>query len=187
MERETDSAVVGRAQRGDPAARETLARRYFPAAYAVALALTRHPPDAEDVAQEALLVALQRLEQCKEPARFTSWLLASVRHRALHHLEKNKTRTTLSGNPMPDGAQSDPLSDASIDWGRRRALLSALESLSATQREVFLLHDLESWTHGEISTVLEMSQEMSRQHLFIARRLMREKLAQGGLKESRHG
>jgi RNA polymerase sigma factor (sigma-70 family) len=184
MERETDSAVVARGKAGDPRARETLARRYLRAAYAVALAVTRHPPDAEDIAQEALLAALQKLEQCQEPARFASWLLAGVRNRALNHLEKNRARAAdLGADLSPDSVQTHP----SIDWPRRRALLGALEQLSPTQREVVFLHDLESWTHAEIATALAMSEEMSRQHLFIARRLVREKLAEGAPEETRHG
>jgi RNA polymerase sigma-70 factor (ECF subfamily) len=184
MAEEADNAVVVRAQGGDATAREALARKYLRAGYAVALALTRNPADAEDIAQEGLLVALQRLEQCKDPSRFAAWFLASVRHRALNHLEKNNTRAVhLGRSQAPDGVQPDP----AIDLRRRRALLNALEHLSPTQREIVLLHDLESWTHAEIAAVLEISQEMSRQHLFVARRLMREKLALSGLKEIRHG
>ena len=56
----------------------------------------------------------------------------------------------------------------------RRKLVAALEQLTPVQREVVLLHDLESWTHAEIARALEISEVMSRQHLFVARKAMRE-------------
>jgi DNA-directed RNA polymerase specialized sigma24 family protein len=62
----------------------------------------------------------------------------------------------------------------------RRRLVGALGQLGPVQREVVLLHDLESWTHAEISAAIGISEVMSRQHLFVARRVMREWLGDDG-------
>jgi len=183
MEEQPDSVLVARAKRGQAAAVEALARRYMRPAYTVALATLRHPADAEDVAQEALLVALQRLDQCRDPGRFAPWLLTSVRHRALNRLEQARARAALlDGATRIEPAESDP--------GRvilRQRLLAALEQLNAAQREVVLLHDLQAWTHGEIAAALEISEVMSRQHLFVARRTMRAYLGQDSQGDTRHG
>jgi RNA polymerase sigma-70 factor (ECF subfamily) len=58
----------------------------------------------------------------------------------------------------------------------RSQLLAALALLSPVRREVVLLHDLEGWTHPQIADALELSELMSRQHLFLARRELRERL-----------
>src|SRR5512137_301555 len=92
---ETDAALLARARRGDAAAREALVRRYLRPAYAVALSVVRNAADAEDLAQDGLVAALGRLDQCREPDRFAAWLFQGVRNRALNHLEKRRTRTTL--------------------------------------------------------------------------------------------
>jgi RNA polymerase sigma-70 factor (ECF subfamily) len=63
------------------------------------------------------------------------------------------------------------------DEGLRAQLVAALDILSPVQREVVLLHDIEEWTHAEIASSLEMSEVMSRQHLFNARRALRKALA----------
>lgn len=69
----------------------------------------------------------------------------------------------------------------------REPLLAALNLLGEAQREVVLLHDLEGWTHGEIAGALGISEVMSRQHLFVARKKLRAEL-EGGLSEERkHG
>lgn len=178
-----DTVLVARARHGDAAALKVLVRRYLRPAYVVALSVVRSPADAEDIAQEALMGALQRLDQCREPDRFAHWLFTAVRHRAFNYLEQRKVRTALLGDQLSDDARHVDPSTVRL----RKRLLSALERLSETQRTIVLLHDLEEWTHAEIAASLEISEVMSRQHLFVARRLLREHLANDFLQETKHG
>ncbi len=171
---DTDARLVERTRAGDGAAREALVRRYLRPAYAVALSVTRNVADAEDLAQEALVGALTRLDQCRDPARFAGWLFQGVRNRALNQVTQRRTRADLLDG-VPRGERGE------VDAGAvlvRRRLLAALDRLRPVQREVVLLHDLESWTHAEIAAGLEISEVMSRQHLFQARRAMREWLGE---------
>ena len=173
---EPDTALVERARRGERQAQEALVKKYLRPTYAVALAMVRNASDAEDLAQETLMAALQRLDQCRDPGRFTAWLFQSVRNRALNWMQQNRARASLhDGLPLEQHVETDPLRVL-----HRQRLLSALEQLSPTQREVVLLHDLQSWTHGEIAEALDLSEVMSRQHLFVARRAMRQHLADPG-------
>jgi RNA polymerase sigma-70 factor (ECF subfamily) len=173
MAKELDSALVAQARRGSAAALEALVRRYLRAAYAVALAILRNVADAEDVAQESLMGALQRLEQCREPDLFAQWLIQSVRNRAYNHLQQAKTRSAFRDGVIRNDVAAPPANGVIM----REELLGALTRLSAVQREVVLLHDLEAWTHKEIATALEISEVMSRQHLFVARQELREHLS----------
>ncbi len=175
--------LVARARRGEAAALEALARRYLRAAYAMALAVVRNVADAEDLAQEALMGAFQRLDQCRDPARFAPWLVQGVRHRALNQLRQGRIRAAL----LRSAVRGEAAEAEAAHTGLRRRLLAALEQLTATQREVVLLHDLESWTHGEIAAALDISEVMSRQHLFVARRALREHLGNDSHKELGHG
>jgi len=168
---DSNKALVARARLGDPAALEALVRRHLRAACAVALAVLGSPADAEDVAQDSFVVAFERLETCRDPERFAGWFLQIVRNRALNAKAQQKLRGQAAGAL----AEPEPHLDAP-DAGRaglRDRLLKGLSEISATQREVVLLHDLEGWTHGEIARALEISEVMSRQHLFTARRALR--------------
>lgn len=167
---DSDAGLVIRAQRGDAGAREALVRRYLRPAYAVALSLVRNVADAEDLAQDALVGALGRLGQCRDPERFAGWLFQGVRNRALNQIEQRRVRTAILDR-VPRGEWAEAEAGPVI---LRRRLLGALEQLTPVQREVVLLHDLESWTHGEIAAALEISEGMSRQHLFVARKALRE-------------
>jgi RNA polymerase sigma-70 factor, ECF subfamily len=170
--------LVVRARRGDPSAIDQLVRRHLRAAYAVALAVLGRPADADDVAQEAFVAALERLDDCREPARFSGWLVRIVRNRALHALEKRKLRDPRddAGDVAAPGSAGDVV--------LRAHLLAALATLSVVQREIVLLHDLDGWTHAEIADALGITDNNCRQHLFAARRALRAELS---ALEVRHG
>jgi RNA polymerase sigma-70 factor (ECF subfamily) len=166
----TVADLVARARRGDAAAYGELVRRHLRAAYAVALAVLGRPADADDIAQEGFVVALERLGDCREPARFSGWLLQIVRNRALHALEKRKLRD-------PSDDVGDALAPAAAgDVVLRAHLLAALATLSVVQREIVLLHDLDDWTHAELAEALGLTEVNCRQHLFTARRALRAAL-----------
>ena len=168
------AALVASAQRGEAAAFETLVRRHFRAAYSVALAVLQSPAEAEDVAQESFLVAFQRLDTCREPERFAGWLVQIVRNRALNALESSKLRSRTAERSSEGAPKAAPPPEAP----QRDRLVAALGLVSPSQREVVLLHDLEGWTHPEIAASLGISEVMSRQHLFQARKTLRAALAE---------
>lgn len=171
----SDADCVERARRGDAAAFETLVRRHFRAAYAVALAVVGNRFDAEDVCQDAFVRAAERLSECRDPSRFAPWLFRIVRNRALNLRDYQRVRAAA---PLEDDTAA-VAGSAHRDLEReemRERLEAALARLNRVQREVVLLHDLEGWKHRAIAEALGMSEGMSRQHLFAARRLLREHL-----------
>jgi RNA polymerase sigma-70 factor (ECF subfamily) len=174
--------LVRRALEGDASAFDGLARAFLRPAYAVALAMLRRPADAEDVAQEALVAALQRLDTCRDPGLFGPWLLQGVRNRARNWLEHRRLADVPGGEP-------ELVDEGHAGYGERgtlrRQLLAALERVTPVQREVVLLHDLEGWTHAEIAGSLEISEVSSRQHLFNARRALRGHLGEPTAGEER--
>lgn len=167
------SGVVLRAQQGDRQAVEALVRRFLRPAYLVALSVVRIPVEAEDLAQEAVAMAMQQITSCRDPAKFPGWLMSNVRNRAFNKLESAKVRQRYADGAM----KSEGVAGDAERVVLRAQLLAALEVLSPQQREVVLLHDMESWTHPEIAAALGMSEVNSRQVLSVARRALRAKLA----------
>jgi len=181
---ESNGELVARARAGDPGACEFLVRRHLRAGYAVALSVVRDPIEAEDVAQDAFALAFERLDDCREPERFAGWLLQIVRNQAFTALERKRVRgPTLDPAAGPELGAWGPAEHVHL----RARLLSALATLPAVQREVVLLHDLEGWTHPEIANALELSELMSRQHLFHARKALRSFLGAGARLEDTRG
>jgi RNA polymerase sigma-70 factor (ECF subfamily) len=87
-ERFSDSELVVAALVGDLTAFDALVVRFRPAVLAVARAIVG-PEAAEDVAQEAFLLAFKALPQLEEASRFGAWLHAITRHRALRFQQQN--------------------------------------------------------------------------------------------------
>jgi RNA polymerase sigma-70 factor (ECF subfamily) len=175
-----DATLVHRAREGDASAFETLARRHYRAAYAVARARVDAPMDAEDVVQEAFMRALERLDDC-DPESFRGWLLTIVRNRA-HNARIYQARRRGPDPETMGGAQlaADDDSARGVEVrDLRGALERALGTLSDIQREVLLLHDLEGLKHAEIADMAGVTVGMSRYHLMQARRAMRESLGPG--------
>jgi RNA polymerase sigma-70 factor, ECF subfamily len=165
--------LVVRAQKGEADAFEALLRTYLRAAYSIALAVVQRPADAEDVAQDAMLLAIERIGTCRDPTRFAAWLFQIVRNQSRNWLDRRRLRDVPAREDMPEQARDAPSPDAAAFRDR---LVQALRLLSPVQREVILLHDLEGWTHPEIAAVLGTSELMCRQHLFHARQQLRDQL-----------
>jgi len=162
-------------RRADRSEFTELARTCLRAAYAGALAIVRRPADAEDVAQESLLAAFEKLDTCRDPDRFRAWLLQIVRNRALNWLERRRLRDVPAEDEPAPAVDLRPVSPP--DVGLRDRLGRALAQLSPPQRLVVMLHDTEGWTHKESAEHLRISVLMSRKHLFQARAALRDLLA----------
>ena len=178
-----DAALVARARRGDAPAFETLVRRHFGSAFAAALSVLGNRMDAEDVCQDAFIRALEKLDELRRPERFRSWLLQIVRNRARNYASYRRVRAAVPLDEVVAAADDDPAAFARREELARR-LETALAELTRIQREVVLLHDMEGWKHREIAEALDISEGMSRQHLFNARRTLRRRLGAEVTKES---
>jgi RNA polymerase sigma-70 factor (ECF subfamily) len=177
-----DAELVARCLRGDADAFDVLVRRYYRAAFAVALGVLGNRHDAEDVVQDSFVKAVERLEDCREPSRFVQWMMMIVRNRALSHRTYRKIRETSELLPEIAEADDSPF----VDTARAElagTLQSALATLSEVQRQIVLMHDMDGWTHKDIADSLEITEVRSRQHLFVARKLLRERLGPSLLRE----
>lgn len=179
-----DEALVRRVRAGDDDAYGVLVGRYMKAAYAVALSVTGRHEDAEDAVQESFMVALQRLEECRNPERFAGWLLTIVRNRSRNLVRRESLRAV---EPIPPGAAGGgPAPDTVTERAElRERLMEALETLPPVQREIVLLHDLEGWKHREIADRLDLPSGTVRSHLHFARKALRGVL-RGPLNQGEH-
>ncbi len=168
----SDAYLVRKARAGDSQAFGVLVGRYMRAAYAVSLSVTGRHVDAEDAAQEAFMVALARLDDCRNPDRFAGWLMTIVRNRARNLVRREVLRVT---DVVPETAAArgrTPEKEAEHTELRER-LETALRRLPEIQREIVLLHDLEGWRHREIADHLGIPPGTVRSHLHFARKSLR--------------
>ena len=162
--------LVTRSRNGDANAFETLVRTHIRTAVAVALAVTGRTEDAEDVAQDAFVLAYNKLDSCSDPSRFSGWLLQIVRNQAINWLHRRRRHERQHKVDTTDTYTESGEQDSA----NRQLLLFALNDLDQTQREIVVLHALEGWTHEEIAEHLDINPQTSRWHLFQARHAMKQ-------------
>ena len=174
----TDGELVRGARKGEERSFGLLVERYQRAAYAVAYSVTGRREDAEDAAQESFLVALERLDECRNPERFAGWLMTIVRNRSRNLVRREVLRET---DPVPIGASSRTRTpEEEVEhFELQDVLKAALDALPEVQRQVVLLHDLEGWKHREIAEQIGIPSGTVRSHLHFARRALREVLGPG--------
>jgi len=100
----TDEILVLAAIAGDFASFDELVRRYRAAVLRTVLRITPSQERAEDVVQEALVLAFQALPQLSTPQAFGSWLRTIATRHARRRSKQERTRTDAT----------DPLSDVTL-------------------------------------------------------------------------
>jgi RNA polymerase sigma-70 factor (ECF subfamily) len=173
-----DEALVRDSQRGDPAAFESLVRRYQRMIHALLWRMTGSLPEAQDLAQETFLRAWQQLPGFRGEARFATWLCRIAINACLHwrerearrHLALERCAQTLAA----DAAASEP-TDA--DGDLRQRVQAALLKLPAKQRAAIVLTVYEGLNHAEAARVLGCSETTVSWRVFAARRKLKRWLA----------
>jgi RNA polymerase sigma-70 factor (ECF subfamily) len=165
---------------GDERAFRTLYRRYSPLLYPFALRVVGGSvADAEDVVQETWIRAVRQLGGFRWESSLRTWLTAIALNLSREVLRKRgRERTEEIDDQM--GLHARPSRDS-----ERLDLESALARLPEGYRTVLVLHDIEGFTHEEISRQLSIAVGTSKSQLFDARRAMRV-LLQPPAAETRH-
>ncbi len=173
---EEESALVARVLAGDHEALGQLVAPYVGSLRRVARAILGDVDDADDAAQDALLLALVKLDQFDRSRRFGPWLMRIVTNAAIDRRRRRRVR--VAGGLDEEVADDDPLPDAETErvvLGER--LEAALGQLPARYRTALVLFDVEGYSHGEIAEMLGVAPGTVRSAVFHARRRLRRLLA----------
>jgi RNA polymerase sigma-70 factor (TIGR02957 family) len=155
--------------------RERLLDELRPVAFAIAYRMLGSVSEAEDVVQEALLRVHQALEggeRIASPHAFAATVTTRLAINELRSARARRERYTGEWLPEPiitDG-HDDPAEHAEMADSLSLAMLVLLESLSAEQRAVLLLHDVFDYGYREIAPIVGKSEQNVRQLAARARR-----------------
>ena len=179
-----DDELVLIALLGNMASFDELVRRYRGAVVRVARQLVGSSALAEDIAQDAFLLAYKALPQLQDPGNFASWLYAITRHRA-RRIGRRETRAETVDHSDLDRLILDYCPELTVNPAdevvRRseRALIpAALQSLPETHRIVMELRYYEEWSVARIGEFMSLPVTTVKWRLHAGRELMRRYLAQ---------
>jgi RNA polymerase sigma factor (sigma-70 family) len=164
---------------GDDVAFAALIEQHRAGMRAVAIALLGYVDDADDVVQDAVLVALRRLPGLRDPEAAGAWLRAIVRNNCLMVLRARRAVPVAEVEPLlPADVDLGPdeLLDraATRDWVRH-----AVDALPQSIREVTVLRYFTGCTsYRQIAELCAVSEHTVRSRLRDGRQALRRSLGQ---------
>jgi RNA polymerase sigma-70 factor (ECF subfamily) len=129
---------------------------------------------AEELVQDVFVRAWQKLTLFRGEAAFGTWLHRVAVNIVLSHRQKSgvhKNRT------VDDEHALDSAPARSVTVAERVDLEAAIAALPEGARRIFVLHDVEGYTHDEIGSFLGITSGGSKAQLHRARMLLREALS----------
>ena len=169
-----DQLTVQRAIQGDERALRSLWTRYSPYVDAVVRRLVNDPDAAADVAQEVWIQIFKALPTWRAESAFSTWAHRIAVNRTLNALRRSKRLAAIESPIEEESALVEQDSDRSM---LAATIEEAAKRLSPGARIVFLLHDVEGYTHEEIAASLGITAGGSKSQLFKARAKLRKLLA----------
>jgi RNA polymerase sigma-70 factor (ECF subfamily) len=160
---------------GDAAAERELYETYVDRIYRLAFRLAGEDELARDFTQATFIRAFEKIGSFRGDSSLSTWLHSIGVSVALNGLRKTKRHRSREA-PMEEGLTiGSSRKEAEPDLKERMA--RAIDSLADKYRAVFVMHDVEGYTHEEISGTLNIPVGTSKSHLFQARSKLRVALA----------
>ncbi|MFF8279722.1 RNA polymerase sigma factor, partial [Streptomyces lateritius] len=147
-----------------------------------ARSLCATPEDAEDAAQEALIILYRKIGMLRASGALASWMFRIVRNECLR-----RARAVRARAPLPDAwdaSHASPASDGSVRSAEDVALerieagrvAAAIAALPAEQRRVLIMRDIQGHNGRMVAEALGLSTPAMKSRLHRARAAVRQSL-----------
>lgn len=167
-----DIALVDACISQNRVAQRTLYKRYCDAMFTLAVRMVGNNLEAEEVLQDAFLNVFSNLATFRRESSLGAWIKTIVIRCALRFIRKRKEWSFSD--------LSDENIGETLDWGRRSIDVEYLEkvilSLPTGYRTVFVLIEIEGYSHQEVAEMLGIGVGTSKSQLFNAKKQLKKEL-----------
>lgn len=173
-----ESTDVSRAAGGDRRAFEHVYRAHLQHVYSLCVRMTGDRARAEELTQDVFVRAWEKLSSFRGESAFSTWLHRLTVNVVLNErrVDGRDRRRTVQADDDDEGHSAPAVSSAQPLHAERMDLERAIARLPRGARQVFVLHDVEGFTHEEIGTMLGVTAGGCKAQLHRARLLLREAL-----------
>ena len=164
----TESELIDACLASDRLAQKELYDRYSRAMYSAAYRITSDFDIANDVLQEAFVKIFRHLAGFRRESTLGAWIKTIVVRTALSRMRKE-----IRMEALEDHHQQDQI----VDWGHHLDadyLEKAIQALPAGYRSVFVMVEVEGYSHKEVAEMLDISVGTSKSQLFYAKKKLRK-------------
>ncbi|MDP7163320.1 MAG: sigma-70 family RNA polymerase sigma factor [Phycisphaerae bacterium] len=185
-----DLALVRQFRKGDMEAFSLLVAKYQDRIYNMLLRMVARPADAEELAQEAFLRAMERISQFGGRSKFYTWLFRIATNLAISR-QRRRGRIkfhSLDGPEEYDGRgpralgtaqaarrEASPLT-AAVTKETNARVAAAIDELDEEFRLVVVLRDIEEMDYAQVAEVMDVPVGTVKSRLHRARRMLRDRL-----------
>ena len=186
-----DAALVEQCRRGDMQAFGSLVAKYQDRIFNMVFRMCGRRADAEELAQETFLKALERINQFRGQSQFYTWLFRIAANLTISHRRRG-TRVRFQSLTGPQEFEMDQADNLTAATARKRVpapdasalaaetnqrVMEALEELDDEFRLVVVLCDMEGMDYARIAAVLNLPIGTVKSRLHRARCDLKDKLA----------
>lgn len=161
----------------DLATFEQLMRRHNRALYRTARSIVKDDAEAEDVLQDAYLLAFRALDQFRGDASIATWLTRIVINQAIARTRRHTADIIQFDEEASMDESSDRPEQALLRSQARQLIERSIDALPDAFRTVFVLRALEEMSVEETAACLEIPEATVRTRYFRARGLLRAALS----------
>jgi RNA polymerase sigma-70 factor, ECF subfamily len=158
------AGTIRRCRNQDVKAMETVYNGYQSSIYNIALRFFGDHGIAEDIMQEVFIKVFGRLHKLHAVDAFQSWLHRIAVNTCINHHQKIKRSREVPMETLVEQPASDN-PPRMLTWD----LVRAVHILPPKQKMVFILHDIQGFTHSEIAEMMNWSVGTCKSQLFKAR------------------
>ena len=184
----TEEQLAARIRAGDESAFAVMVEENEKMIFNVALRYTRNYDDASDVSQEVFIKAYRSFDSFKGESKLSTWLYRITVNVCLDFARKNRLHVRNTQEIAGEDEDGDPFELPLPDYSyhpetlleqkeTREAILTAIDSLPPSSREIVVMRDINGMTYGEIAEALHIELGTVRSRLARARIRLRNKLA----------
>lgn len=172
----TEAQLVEAVLNGDARAERTLYDAHVDRVYRLAWRMAGDETLARDFTQDTFVRAFDKLGEFRSESSLATWLHRIATSVILNGLKKVRR---IRGREITDEALPEISSDRrEAEPDLKLRLARAIDGLPDGYRTVFVMHDVEGYTHEEIGAALGIQSGTSKAQLFRARARLRTELAE---------
>lgn len=151
-------AIILGCKEGNEKCQESLYKQYYGYVMSIALRYVTQRELAEEVVNDCFLKVFKHIDDFDDRKPFKTWLRRIVINTCIDLLRKENRFTPIDETQLADYSLNETVTDA-LNY---ESLLKGLDHLTMLQRVVFNMHEIEGYSHAEISEKLGISESYSR-------------------------
>jgi RNA polymerase sigma-70 factor (ECF subfamily) len=178
----TEQLPVTQARSGEPAAWDTLFRRYQLPLYVYVFELVRDEQASLDIVQETFINAARHIGGLREDGKFGSWLFGIAHQKCIQRWRKQGREAAALGEiaTAPAESEDDP-AELLIRAEQEAAVMMLLNRLPVPQRSVLLLHFVEDFPLEDIAAITGAALGTVKSRLHYAKKALKKLIEEEAL------